>query len=273
MFTMGADPNRSGGPPALAELQRVFQGCLMRGDRAIEDWVAGPDAAQVRARLDVYRHAYYARLTEVLQTDFKALQSYLGVEQFSALARAYVDAHPSRHPSIRWFGRYLADFLARSDAYQSDPLLAEIAAFEWALSLAFDAADLRVVTLDHMAALSVASWPASRIQFHPSMQRLDLRFNVPSIWRSVVKEGATAEPQQGTQPRPWVVWRRGTTPHYRSLEADEKTALDALRNGATFEQACEDLCQLIDAELVPFRFASLLKGWITEEFVTGISAD
>lgn len=257
----------------MAELQRVFQSWLMRGDRAIEDWVAGPNAARVRERIDVYRHAYYARLTEALQTDFKALQAYLGVEQFSALARAYTDALPSRHRSIRWVGRGLADFLSASDPYQFDPLLAEIAAFEWALSLAFDAPDAPVVALDDMAALSAASWPTSCLRFHPSVLRLDLRFNVPSIWRAVVKEGATTEPQQGTEPRPWVVWRRGTTPHYRSLEADEKTAMDALCNGATFEQACEDLCDVIDAEQVPFRFASLLKGWITEELVAGIRAD
>jgi hypothetical protein len=270
---MGADPKRAGGPPALAELQRVFQSGVIGGDRAIEDWVAGSNPAQARERFDVYRHAYYARLTEVLQADFKALQAYLGVEQFSAMVRTYANAHPSRHPSIRWFGRGLAGFLAKADPYQSDPLLAEIAAFEWVLSLAFDAPDAPAVTLDDMAALSAASWPASRIQFHPSVQRLDLCFNVPAFWRTVVKEGATAGLQRGAHARPWVVWRRGTTPHYRSLEGDEKIAMDALRNGATFEQSCEDLCQLLDEEQVPFRFASLLKGWITEELVAGISAD
>ncbi len=270
---MGADTSGAGVPTALTDLQRVFQDSLMRGDRAIEDWVAGPDAAQARERIDIYRHAYYARLTEVLQVDFKTLQSHLGVERFSAMVRAYAEAHPSRHPSIRWFGLYLADFLSNSDPYQSDKLLAEIAVFEWALSVAFDAPDVSALTVDEMVALSTASWPASRIRFHPSMQRLNLFFNVPAIWRAVVKENAIAEPQRGTHARPWVVWRRGTTPCFRSLEAEEKIAMDALRNDATFEQTCEVLCQFIDAELVAFRFASFLKGWIAEELVAEIIAD
>jgi hypothetical protein len=268
-----ADTNRAGSPLELAELQRIFQAGLIRGDRSIEDSVAGVNPAQSRVRFDVYRHAYYARLTEALQADFKVLYAYLGMERFPAMVRQYADAHPSRHPSIRWFGRDLADFLSESEPYQSDPQLAEVAAFEWALSLAFDAPDAAVVTLEDMAAISAAAWPASCIQFHPSVQRLDLFFNVGSLWRAVVKENAIPVPQRGEQARPWILWRRGTTPHYRSLDADETIALDALRNGATFEQACDELCQVVDAEQVAFRFASLLKGWITEELVTGVIAD
>ncbi|MBI2970148.1 MAG: putative DNA-binding domain-containing protein [Gammaproteobacteria bacterium] len=256
----------------LAVLQRLFQAYLMHGDSAVEPWVVGTRAVHARERLDIYRHAYYARLADTLRGDFKALESTMGAESFSVMARAYADAHPSRHPSIRWFGRCLAEFLAGTDPYRATPLLAEIAAFEWALALAFDAPDAAVFSLEEMAALFPESWPAARIQFHPSLQRLDLLFNVPALWRSVVKDGAKAEPHGNTHARPWIVWRRGTTPHYRSLEVDEKIAFDALRQGATFDQACEGLCRAIDEQHIALRFAGLLKGWIRDELVAGIIA-
>ncbi|WP_163367521.1 HvfC/BufC N-terminal domain-containing protein, partial [Klebsiella aerogenes] len=62
--------------------------------------------------LQVYRHAYRARLAEALADNYTVLARALGDEAFDALAQAYLAAHPSRHPSIRWFGAALADFMA-----------------------------------------------------------------------------------------------------------------------------------------------------------------
>ena len=50
-----------------------------------------------------------------------------GPADFDHMARAYIAAHPSRHPSVRWYGRGLADFLSRTRALQPPPAAAEMA--------------------------------------------------------------------------------------------------------------------------------------------------
>ena len=38
------------------------------------------------------------------------LKAYIGDEIFDAIARDYIDAHPSVFRNVRWFGGHLADF-------------------------------------------------------------------------------------------------------------------------------------------------------------------
>ena len=88
--------------------------------------------------LDVYRDGYALRLIEVLTTDYPGLMAMAGPADFDHMARAYIAAHPSRHPSVRWFGKDVADFLSRTPPYSRTPAAAEMARFEWALGEAFD---------------------------------------------------------------------------------------------------------------------------------------
>lgn len=64
---------------------------------------------------------------------------------------AYIDAHPSEYPSIRWFGRHLNAFLRQTSPYAAQPVLAEMVAFEWPQGEVFDAEDSAAVTVEEMA--------------------------------------------------------------------------------------------------------------------------
>jgi len=91
---------------ALAQQQRALKREIVEG---------GDDAAarvDVTGLLRIYRHAYAARLIAALRDNFGVLPRAMGDEAFEALGRAYLQAHPSSQPSIRWFGHALADFMA-----------------------------------------------------------------------------------------------------------------------------------------------------------------
>ena len=60
----------------------------------------------------IYQTMYFWRLHEVLREDFPKLGEALGDGAFEDLARAYLAAHPSEHPSVRHLGRQLPGFLA-----------------------------------------------------------------------------------------------------------------------------------------------------------------
>ena len=135
---------------SLADLQRAFQDYVLASSDGFTVQVRDTSKADRVTLLDVYRDGYALRLIEVLTIDFPGVLAMAGPEGFDALARAYVANHPSQHPSVRWFGGQLADFLATTAPYDRTPALAEMARFEWALGEAFDSVDAVAGFAGHM---------------------------------------------------------------------------------------------------------------------------
>jgi len=255
----------------LRRLQQRFQRYVLRGTRDIAPHVAGAETAS--ARLAIYFDAYRLRLIEALQTDFVALHAAMGDAEFAALAHAYIDAHPPTHPSLRHYGRELAAFLARDDRYRPHPVLAELAAFDWALTDAFDAPDAALLTLDALAALPPDRWPGMRLQPHPSLIRLDLHWNAPAFWKAADGAAPLPEPERAPNTVAWAVWRQGLQTYFRSLPPAEAWALDAVRAGHAFAAVCEGLCEWIDPADAAAHAAGLLKQWISDGMLCDIAPD
>jgi Putative DNA-binding domain len=257
---------------ALGRLQDEFQAYLLaEPNRAVTHIV---DAGNLNAeeRLAVYAEAYRLRLLEALETDFVALLARLGADAFRALGLAYIAARPSSHYSLRYFGRHMAEFLAHTPLYADKPLLAELAAFDWALTTAFDAEDDRALTVEDMGAVEPQDWPNLRFRARASVQRLDLHWNAPAIWKAA-DSGVEIlpAPEQAPHLIAWVAWRQGQETFFRSLEVDEAYALDALLRGERFDAICEGLCEWIDPEYAAGRAAGFLRQWVVDEMLRDYS--
>jgi hypothetical protein len=255
--------------PSLARLQYRFQTYLLSLTGPMEQEIVS-DALDARTRLTIYADAYRLRLLEALETDFVALRALVGPEEFDRLGRAYIDAHPSDHYSLRYFGRHLSRFLARSAPYRDNPLLAELARFEWAMTDAFDAPDVGVAATDDMAGVPPEGWPGLRFDLHPSLQRLELRWNAPAVWNAVDGEQPLPDPEQAPYPIGWMVWRQGLHIYFRSLSVDQAWMLDALHDDQTFAAVCEGLTEWIDAQHVALHAAALLKQWLEDGLIARI---
>ncbi len=255
---------------ALRELQHEFQRYVLRNSQGMEHQVLATARVDAATRLKIYANAYRLRLIEVLQSDFEGLHTLLGDEEFDKLARTYIDRHPSSHPSVRWFGAHMAEFLHQAAPYDAYPIFEEMARFEWALTSAFDAADSIPVDTDAVTQIPVEAWPDMRPVLHDSAQRLNLQWNTVEIWQAIEADETPAQPRMLDSPVGWVIWRQGLRPHFHSLEVDEAWAIEALIDGQTFGQICEGLCEWIDAQHVGNRAATLLKGWVIEGMVTEI---
>ena len=116
------------------------------------------------------------------------------------MARAYIAAHPSRHPSVRWFGEDLADFLGRTPPYSRTPAAAEMARFEWALGEAFDSPDVAPVTAEALMALPPEAWETLSFTALPSLRRLALRLRGAA--GLAAPRGSRARQSRGRAPRP-----------------------------------------------------------------------
>ena len=255
----------------LFNLQTEFQDHLIHPARtAILKHIAGTAQADAETRLGIYAEAYRLRLIEALDTDFPVLHALLGDDEFERMAHAYIDAHPSRHFSIRWFGQHVSDFLRATPPYRDHPAVSEMAAFEWAMTLAFDAADDPLLAMDAMAAVPPASWPGMHFMPHASLHRFDLGWNVPAVWKAHAAGEDVQAPEQNPQPIAWMIWRQNLTTYFRSLEVDEAWALDALIGGQPFADLCQGLCEWIDAQHVAAHAAGFLKSWISDGMIATV---
>lgn len=223
-------------------------------------------------RLSIYAKGYRLRLIEALGTEFETLKAVAGDAAFDRLCRSFITAHPSRNPNLRWYGDQLAAHLATTPPFSRRPVLAEIARFEWAIGLCFDAADDPVLGFEALAAMPGPSWPGLRFSLHASVQTLDLAWNAPDLFQQR-DSGVALKAKRSRRSHPWCIWRRDLTPRFRRLPEDEAWALAAVARGVPFACICEGLARWVGDDTAALRAATLLRTWVNEQMVSAVQVD
>lgn len=242
---------------ALAAMQAEMHDWLRHGDPAIAHRVEGPLVAH---RLRIHADAYRLRLIEVLANDYPVTATLLGEDRLDAFAIAFIQSHPSTHPSVRHFGRGFADWLQRARATPCK--LHEIARFEWLQGEVFDAADAASPTLDAIASLPADAWPGLRLHLQPSLRVIALSCNAPLLVEAHAHDRALPA-LRNARVADWLLWRSDGDAHWRRLDRDEAALLHAVANGESFGELCERASDF-HAHDGPLRAASLLKRWLAD---------
>jgi len=250
----------------LQRIQRGFQDYVL-GDGAVAFELGAAirqqGALTAHDRLAIYHNAYRVRMREALNEAYQRTWTYAGDELFGELAGTYLAAHPSSFCNLRWFGDRFADFVRQQ--LPDHPFVAELAVFEWALGLAFDASDAPVAGPAAFSALAPAAWADLVLSLHPSVQLLRMEFNSVAIWQALGQEQAPPAPVALPAPCVWLVWRKDNQPHFRSLDAFEADALAALAAGSSFGRVCE----LSAGPDVAQRMGRCLQDWMSQELLRG----
>lgn len=268
----------------LAQQQRALQ-ALVRKPQALP--VAGllrePEAER---GLSVYQQAYRARLISALRDNHEVLHRALGDDEFEALALAYLHAQPPRHASLRWWGDGLADFMASlpvageaSGGCQAQeqgqvlphPALVDLARMDWALRMAFDAAESEALAGEDLCALPPEAWPGLHFRLRPGVQLLNLDWAVGPAWRQLRREveaGPLAPPEW--HPHVCLVWRPLQETRWRSLAPLEGRLLQSLRAGCSFGDLCEVAAEQLsglDGADPAAAVVGFLQGWLQERLL------
>jgi hypothetical protein len=261
---------------ALREQQQAFKNALLAAEAHADVPVLADHRPGVPALLGVYRHAYRARLREALAQNHPVLLRALGDEGFAELAARYAQQHPSRHPSIRWFGDRLADFMRADENLH--PALADLAAMDWAMGLAFDAADAPSLSVGELSALPPEQWASLRLRAHPSVQCLNLAWAVEPAWRALQAWEPDSGDEEPAMPEPealvhvLLVWRRGLETQWRSLGDEEAGWLRALLGGESFAELCARAAEQREPSQAPLAVATVLQQWLQDGLFTAWSA-
>ena len=282
----------SGPQPVLRQQQRAFAAAVLGRD---SNGLLQASPQGHTAPVEVYRRAYPARLTGALRDNYEILALALGDDGFDALAAAYLQAQPSRQPSIRWFGHALVAFmdqrLAADDGLVPHPALVDLARMDWALRGAFDAADAPVIEHAALAGTAPDDWPTLVLQLHPSVQLVPLQWAVEAAWhalrsardladRQLAGATGTADAAEPELPAPealhhsLLVWRIGPDTQWRSLAETEARLLQAVAEGASFAALCELAASLVEQPepAVPLVVAALQQ-WLTDGLISAVGVD
>lgn len=245
----------------LQPIQLRFQDYLL-GDGlvapALDAAIRRQGALDAKDRLAIYHNAYRVRMREALGEAYERTWTYAGDALFGELADAYLAGHASTFSNLRWFGDRFADVVRRR--LPGHQYVAELAAFEWALGLAFDAPDAAVAGVDAFSALAPEAWADLVLTLHPSARLLRMEFNSVAIWQALGAGQAPPEPAALPSACVWLVWRMDQQPHFRSLDRFEADALAALADGSTFGQ----MCDMAEGPDVARRMAACLQGWMSQ---------
>ena len=218
--------------PSLRDSYAALQAAILAPENPA--WSGDP------VRLGVYRNAYWSRLAGVLRVNYPVLAKMFEEDEFDSLAYEYATQYPSKSYSIRWHGRYL-------DRVIEDPGLAELARMEWALGTAFDAADARRVDMAYLQQHSVEAWSELPLGLHPSVQVLDMAYNIEAQWEAVKRDEAPGPFQP--KAHALLVWRKELQAHWRIASVEEGAALRALAKEGTLQAACEAVPEEVAGEV------------------------
>ena len=160
-----------------------FSASLLDPLRPIPDGLISPGGAHSTRRFNVYRNNVVSGLIEVLREAFPATKRIVGEEFFSALARAFVFAHPPTSARLFEYGGDFPAFIESFEPAASLLYLADVALIEQRWVEAYHAPEACPVSATALSRLSPEDFASATIAFHPSVRLVRSAYPVLTIWQ------------------------------------------------------------------------------------------
>jgi hypothetical protein len=205
------------------------------------------------------------RLIDVLLDAFEHTATYLGDDWFRQLAAAYVQSHQSTYNNIGLYGRKFPRFLA--EQLSDDKEVAELALMDWKLRRAFDGANSAVMTHDDLKHLADEESGSIRLQPVPTLSISTQHFNTLDIWHAINQDQQPPVVERLAQPIDILIWRKGHSPHFRSLAKIESAAIALVCSGDALEVIGVALEQDFPGVDVATEFGVMLHRWLDDEII------
>jgi hypothetical protein len=222
----------------LLEAQATMRRALLTGDSAGLIPLIASATASAEAQIEIYRNNVFASLTRVLRDTFPVVCRLVDERFFAYAAHEFISEYPPQRPCLTEYGGGFADFLAEFPPCRHLPYLADVARFEWLLSVAANAVDTVPLAPSAIASLPPEATPRLMLTLDPALGFLESPWPIDRIWQTNQPGADTDEvidlDAGGVH---LEVNRRRDNVIYRSLGVSVFTFRQALGKGATLEAA------------------------------------
>ncbi|MEK7283478.1 MAG: DNA-binding domain-containing protein [Acidobacteriota bacterium] len=256
-------------------------------EAAVNALFAGDARLPAVERLDIYANMYFYRLLDCLAEDFPKVRAAVGPAHFHNLVTDYLIRHPSEHPSLRFLGRRLPEFIRDHPPAGDFPFLADLARLEWARADVFDAADAVPLSRAALARLPQERAGESRFTLIPAFALLRLGHEVVRFWRALDEAGAGAaagaadssrapDPASGAVTPPTRrstavrVWRKDLVVYHASLDEEEARCLELAQAGETLGRICQILAAGRSPAKATERAGRMIQTWLEDGILAGV---
>lgn len=224
--------------------------------RFLDDVLSGKPLA---GAIEVYRANAAASHREALAAAYPVVHRLVGEEFFTALAARFARAHPSRSGDLHRFGAELAQFLASDPHARGLDYLADVARLEWALALAFHAADPRRVDWGRLADVGEEERDRIRFRLQPAAHLVASAHPIVAIWEANQPQ-RDGTPERASGADRALVYRDEFAARVRALSALEWKFLTAVAEGNSLEAIASDaeLAPQLENQLVQWTRAGVI---------------
>jgi hypothetical protein len=241
--------------------------------------ICSDETLEAIGRLEIYANAYFYRLLGVLSEDYEALRNLLGEALFNDVVTSYLLVEPSRHPSLRYAGARLPEFLASHAAAEGvrkrAPWAADLAGLEWARVDVFDIEDGQVLVREALASLAPEQFGSLTLAMAPWAVVRSFDHPVDALWKAGMRNEALSIEEDAieadAEPVRLLIWRREERVRHRRLAGLESSALGLVREQTTFAELCEWAATQVEESEAPALAAGWLERWITDGLLRGLA--
>lgn len=207
--------------------------------------ILGGAAVPADIGLEVYRHAYRARLRDCLADDFAAVQQVVGEASFAVLADAYINEIPPSASTLNRYGSQFPAWLRQALPRLTLELnlrlpqrthVVELADLEWALVEAIHAPAVISVTRSALAKLPPGGWAEVRLVPVPSLRVVRCTWSINATYAAFLSQRIpSSKPQRHSGAV--VVLRRAAGLRRHELNSVEARLMAKLCAGAPLGRA------------------------------------
>ena len=225
-----------------------------------------------QTRFAVYRNNVTVSLIDALAQTFPVVQSLVGEEFFSAMAKVFVQRNPPRSRLMAFYGDGFPTFISGFAPASGLPYLADVARLEMARVQAYHAADLEPVEPSALAAAMADGDKLMSLQLHlhPSVHWVDSDFAVYSLWAAHQGEGCLSAVDPLTAESA-LIFRSGLDVYTLAVTAAEVTFLRALTEGKSLPRAVDVASAASSHAITTFDLTTTLAKLLRWQLVTHIT--
>lgn len=260
-------------PGELQELQRWLLNAITRRDDDLaadlpEGLITGSRQQSPSERLNVYRHAYFVRLLDVLRELFPCVRFAVGDELFDQFALGYLERHPPRSYTLAALADRLVEHLdeTRPADMAWGEFVVELARLEQAIDRIFDGPGPE---LQPPFVLPADATGDLRLSFVPGFELHAFAFPISTYYTTWKANQQPQWPQR--QRQLMALFRRDYIVRRLELEPLQHAVLQRLLNGDPIADAIAGAVES-NGQLPAGDHAAAIRQWFTTWTAAGIFA-